>query len=314
LEQGLVGAVRLYTRLPQAPGAEDFDALNVTNQTTPPRALQSLVYPPVDLKRPVDLLPALRPEEIERGRGEAWEPWVGLSFAPGKAKLADDTSLTAPVFTLEGNELATGWLTAPVVLDGSVPYTFAMSLDTTQLTAGTGCVMARFLDPADPNAVIWQQLLPLKAEGKQRRLALSIPRQFAERGPEVLQLAVVLDAAAEGILTFTRPTLQPEPLTVSVRRGIVGAGAANPLMPQAFCSAVNNGADELKPDAIVTVTDAEGQRVHTEKRAIVIGARSAAHFPFVLRLPGAGEYEVTLAIVAGGKELGSATMELSVSD
>ncbi|NPV48796.1 MAG: hypothetical protein HPY69_17795, partial [Armatimonadetes bacterium] len=160
-------------------------------------------------------------------------------------------------------------------------------------------------------AVIWQQLLQLRADGRTRDVALSIPRQFAEARAEVLQLAVVLDAGAEGVLTFTRPELRPEALTVSVRPGVVGAGAANPLMPQVFCSAVNNGSEELRPDAIVTVTDSEGKQVHTEKRAIVIGARSAAHFPFVLRLPQAGLYEVSLAIMANGKELGKATMELS---
>lgn len=313
-EAGVIGAVRPFTRVPPTPGSEDFDALQVRNQTAPPRAMTSLVYPPVDLKRPLNLLPALRPDEVQRGRGEAWQPWVGLSFAPGNARLVADSSLAAPVFALEGGELAAGWLAAPLVLDGSVPYTFVLSVDTTQLAAGTGCVMARFLDPKDPNAVTWQELLPLKADGRTRSLSLSIPRQFAEREAEVLQLAVVLDAGAEGVLTFTGPELRPEPLTVSVRRGLVGAGAVNPLAPQVFCSAVNNGADELRPDAIVRVTDSEGQQVHTEKRAIVIGARSAAHFPFAMRLPKAGQYEVTLVIAANGKELGSATLELSAGE
>lgn len=311
LEAGVVGAVRPFTRLPEAPDSGDFDALAVANLTTPPRPMTSLVYPLVDLKRPANLLPPLRPEEVQRGRGEAWAPWVGLSFAPGNARLAENTSLTAPVFVLEGGQLAAGWLAAPLVLDGSVPYTFTLSVDTTQLTEGTGCVMARFLDPQDPNAVVWQQLVQLRADGRARDLALSIPRQFTEGRAEVLQLGVVLDAGASGVLTFTRPELRPEALTVSLRPGVVGAGAANPLMPQVFCSAVNNGSGELRPDAIVTVTDSEGKQVHSEKRAIVIGARSAAHFPFVLRLPAAGDYEVRLLIVANGKELGSATMALS---
>ncbi|NPV48679.1 MAG: hypothetical protein HPY69_17200, partial [Armatimonadetes bacterium] len=147
LESGVVGAVRPFTRIPEVPDSEDFDAVRVSNVTTPPRPMASLVYPPVDLKRPANLLPVLEPEEVQRGRGEAWSPWVGLSFAPSNARLADNTSLTAPVFVLEGGELAAGWLAAPLVLDGSVPYTFTLSVDATQLTRGSGCVMARFLDP-----------------------------------------------------------------------------------------------------------------------------------------------------------------------
>jgi hypothetical protein len=307
--KGVVGAVRLMTSQPDPAAAEDFDAVVVANETTAGRAATSLAYPRVDVKDPRDLLPAA-PTEVS---GEPWSRWVGFGFADDMARAELDPAFGGLACHLAGSDRPTGLTTQPLALDGSVPYVLRATANVENLKTGQGLLVARLLDPGDTNAVLWQGALPVAAGTPAQRVALSIPRQYADRRAELLQLGIVLEAGADGRLVVVKPELLPEALTVTMRCGVAGAGANDPLRPQVYVSAVNNGQDDLRPNALLTVTNTQGEKVHEEKRAIVIGGRSAAHFPFLLRLPQAGTYQVSVSVMTEGQELGAASMALTAS-
>jgi len=106
--------------------------------------------------------------------------------------------------------------------------------------------------------------------------------------------------------------LCPEPLSLAVRAAAVAGGFKCPTDVSLFISAVNNTYAALKPKAILQVQDECGQMVASETRAIVIGPRSAAYFPYKPKLTANGAYVLTVRIVNSGVELGNTRYEFGV--
>lgn len=308
--QGVVGAVRLLSRRPDESGAEDLDALLAANETQEPQP-SSARPPDIILAQRPNLLPSTAgtPEGAERIG--AWAPLAAPGLAPEQATALKDPDSGQFHFKLLGGEKPAAWATSALPLDGALPYAFTVTVDTGNLDPGSGLMLLRLLDPRDQAVVLWQDSVVLKQSATPQTVTLGLPRVAAKSALALAQVVVAINAGSGGCLSFTAPALRPELLSVSVRPGIQGAGSIDPLAPQVFVSAVNNGETDLRPTAYLSARDANGGLGYEEKRAIVIGARSAAHFPFKLRLPAAGEYVIEVRVESEGKELGRGSLTLT---
>jgi len=119
---------------------------------------------------------------------------------------------------------------------------------------------------------------------------------------------------ASGTAQIRSAALYPEPLSVSVRSAAVAGGFRRPSDVSLFVAAVNNTYAALKPKAVLQTYDADGALVSSETRAIVIGSRSAAYFPYKPKLRSSGSYRLAVRIVNSGLELGSSSYQFRVGD
>jgi len=108
------------------------------------------------------------------------------------------------------------------------------------------------------------------------------------------------------------PEWRLRPFSVSVR-----GAARSTVFPDGddisiFISAINNTDAEITPDAEMTVLDAEGEQIAQEIRRIRIARRSAAHFPFSLKVPENGTYHFEVRFLQGTRELGKGAFEFRV--
>jgi hypothetical protein len=187
-----------------------------------------------------------------------------------------------------------------VVLDGALPYTLKAQACATGLTAGQARLVLRVLDPEDAGVVWLQQAVALNAATTD--YVLSLPRLWVQSAPLKAQVALLLCPASEGTVTASALALQPEPVTLTVRGAAGGfKGTKNVTL---FVTAINNTSAVLKPKATIKVFDSEGQQVAFEQPKLVpVPSQSAAFFPSKPKLPGAGQYKMTVDISSNGNEL-----------
>lgn len=266
--------------------------------------------------------------------------WVKLEaagFTSEAACVAPAADGKTGCLALQGATQRVAWLTQPALLDGALPYIVQATVKLDELTAGQTSVLWRLVDPQDEKAVWLQQIapvIPTEAEDGVATVRIALPRLWTNSGAIQAQVGIVLDPPTEsaeqlvldpapadppaspasaGVLKVTAVALQPEPLTVGIRSVAVAGGFKQPKDVSLFVSSVNNTYSVLKPKAYMKIFNANGKVVCEEGRAIVMGARSAAYFPYKPKLVSAGEYKMLVRIMLAGKDLGSAEFQFTVS-
>jgi hypothetical protein len=242
-----------------------------------------------------------------------WTPVCCDGYCKDAATAPPAAQAQTAQLCLKGGEQGAGWISDPVLLDGGLPYVLQVDLSDANVTAGQPSVLLRVLDPEDPSVVWLQQIVPVPAGQPAGPVALSLPRLFNDSAPLKAQVALLLPPVSAGTAVATAVALRPEALSMSVRACATAGGFKLPQDVSLFISAINNTYSALRPKAYMKVFDTNGDPVSQEARAIVIGSRSAAYFPYKPKLMGAGDYKLLVRIMAGGKDLGSCEYKFNVA-
>jgi len=239
--------------------------------------------------------------------------WTALQDAHHAPELA--TALPELNFlSLEvGHGKGAAWLADPVLLDGALPYRLQGNVNAGELQDGRLQMLIALVDPQDDRAVWLQQEQTVPA-GENGVVDLVLPRLWTTAGAVRARVGFEVPPVGAGQAQVRSAALCPEPLSLSVRSAAVSGGFKRPTDVQLFVSAVNNTYAALKPKAVLQVRDANGKAVAGETRAIIIGSRSAAYFPYKPKLTGVGSYRLLVRIVNGGVELGSTEYEFRVGE
>ena len=300
-------SVRLVFRL-EADGARiKLDDVRLKRET----AFVPLPAPP---KIKAELRPNLLPNGGFAMAGEC-DPrgWTALSDTHHAADLATAIPQSNFLSLQSARGLGAAWLSDPVLLDGALPYRLQANVAAAETPDCRLRLLVAVLDPQD-SAAVWLQQAEEVPVGQNGAVMLSLPRLWTKPGAVCARVGFEVLPGASGTAQIRSAALYPEPLSVSVRSAAVAGGFRRPSDVSLFVAAVNNTYAALKPKAMLQTYDADGKLVSGETRAIVIGSRSAAYFPYKPKLPGSGSYRLAVRIVNAGLELGSASYEFRVGE
>lgn len=243
-----------------------------------------------------------------------WTALAAEGFGKDLATVVPAPETHTGKLNLLGGPQQAAWMGDPVLLDFALPYVIKANVCSAALTAGKASLVLRVTDPQDPSLVWLQRSVEIDPAQEQATYALPLPRLALQSTAVKVQLSLVLDAMSEGCVVADAMSLQPEPLSMAVRSVSLSGGFQKPRDVSLFISAVNNTYASLKPKAYMKVTRGDGTQAAYEARAIVIGSRSAAYFPYKPKLSGAGDYKLLVRIVgSNGKELGNCEYSFSVA-
>lgn len=300
-------SVRLVFRL-EADGAQiRLDNVKLTHDTTN-------VPPPAPPKIRAELRPNLLPNGGFAMAGEC-DPrgWTALSDTHHAADLATAIPQSNFLSLQSARGLGAAWLSDPVLLDGALPYRLQANVAAAETPDCRLRLVVACLDPQD-SAAVWLQQAEEVPVGQSGAVTLSLPRLWTKPGAVRVRVGFEVLPGASGTAQIRSAALYPEPLSVSVRSAAVAGGFRRPSDVSLFVAAVNNTYAALKPKAVLQTYDADGALVSSETRAIVIGSRSAAYFPYKPKLRSSGSYRLAVRIVNSGLELGSSSYQFRVGE
>lgn len=288
-----------------------MDCLKITHGA---RSGSAPLLPKIKAEDRPNLLPNPALKTGADGTLAGWTALEAEGFAKDQEMVAlDETTHTAKLQLLGGPRQA-AWLSDPVLFDAALPYAVKANVSSAALTAGKALLVLRVTDAQDPAQVLCQRTLEIEPAQEPATYTLPLPRLALVSTPMKVSLGLVLDAMSEGAVLADAPALQPEPLSMAVRSVSLAGGFQKPKDVSLFISAVNNTYASLKPKAYMKVTRGDGAQAAYEARAIVIGSRSAAYFPYKPKLAGAGNYKLLVRIMAAnGKELGNCEYDFNVA-
>lgn len=304
-------SVRPFLVVDQTGVQAKLDCLKITRVSP---ACPAPLVPKFKAEDRPNLLPNAALKMSPDGMLSGWTALAAEGFAAEQATVTPVPQTQTARLNLLGGPQQAAWTSDPVLLDGALPYAINAGVCSAALTAGKASLVLRVTDPQDPSLVWLQRSVEIEPAQDQATYPLSLPRLALSSIPVKAQLSLVLDSMAEGCVVADAMSLQPEPLSMAVRSVSMSGGFQKPKDVSLFISAVNNTYASLKPKAYMKVTKGDGTQAAYEARAIVIGSRSAAYFPYKPQLAGAGDYKLLVRIVgSNGKELGNCEYNFSVA-
>ena len=278
-----LGAVRVLLGVAAGGQAASFDAVSLT--------VEGAVATPSPA-RPASVDVLNRPNLLANPNLAV----TAATAAPGWSAVdMPGTAATQPV-----------WLSDPVAVDLSLPYTVSA-----QLPDGTPAdgfrLLARISDPQDPSSV-WLQIAAGGPTGGAQVHLARLARE-SETGLVQVAIAPIPRVTSPENLTLA---LRPEPVSLSVHGVAMCTDFATCKEATLFITAVNNTDEALAPTAHLKITDATGTQVSYEPRAVKIGPHSAAYFPYHPNLTRPGTYTLMVHLLDHGRDYGTATFVFQV--
>lgn len=297
-------SVRLVFRIEQDGAQIKIDDVLLRHQdkvNAPPKP------PAIKAEMRPDLLRNGRLAVNEEGFIRNWLPLMDVSHSPELARLAEAAEPVRRQLALKGEQSrGAAWLSDAVMLDGALPYQLEADVRVPEGQNGAARLLVNFLHPTDDRAIWLQEsceLLP----GQEGPVTLALPRLSTMPLAVRACVAIEMPPGQGGEAYVEAVALRPEPLSVSVRTAAGAGGFRRPTDAVLFVSVINNTSAVLKPRAVLEVFDDRGQKITGEIRPIVVGARSAAYFPYRPKLVQPGSYNFIVKIMQEAKELGRAS-------
>lgn len=274
------------------------------------------------LPKPPAIKAEIRPNLLRNGRLAVneegfishWLPLRDESHFPELVRLAEGEEPQQRQLALKGEQSrGAAWLADPVMLDGALPYQLEANVYVPEGQKGAARLLVRLLHPIDDRAVWMQEscdLLP----GQDGPVTLALPRLSITPLAVRACVAIEMPPGQEGEAYVRAVALRPEPLSVSVRTAAGKKGFRRLSDAVLFVAVINNTTTVLKPKAILEVFDEAGQKITGEIRPIVVGARSAAYFPYRPKLTQPGSYNFVVKIMQEAKELSCANYNFQVGE
>lgn len=203
------------------------------------------------------------------------------------------------------------WLSDPLAVVGTFPHRADATVEISGDVDARATVLLRARG-ASRSEVLWQEMqtVPIDGEGQ---VTVELPAPFIRPRLMKLQVGLALETEGPGTARLVDCQVYRVPLGVDVNGVRRKSVFENPGDAEVFVSAVNNVDAELTTEAVITVHDEAGNRIHGERRQIRIRGRSAASFSVKPRLRSAGDYVFRVRFMRGTTQIGSREFEFSVT-
>ncbi|MBD3292957.1 MAG: hypothetical protein GF393_08545 [Armatimonadia bacterium] len=202
------------------------------------------------------------------------------------------------------------WLSDPMTVVGTFPHRAVAGVEISSDSSARAAVLLRALGAAR-SEVLWQEMqaVPLDGEGL---VTVELPAPFIRPRLMRLQVGLALEAESPAAARLVDCEVHRVPLSVDVngvqRKTVFDA----PEDVEVFVSAINNVGAELETEAVITVHDAAGNKMHGERRTIRIRGRSAASFSVKPGLRSAGDYTFLVRFFRQGLQIGAGEFDFVV--
>ncbi len=302
--------------LPPADEWTEFETeLQMDTRTVPDNAAGvkvSVLVETEDIEVQVDAIelegPACAPMDPERSAPTPTSPWQPEDLLePVSAEVAIEADLCEPGAEQPVSEM---WLSSPLTVHGTYPH---RALATVELAGDPGAEATLILRAVGDDAaeVLWQEATPIPSDGDEP-ISVGIPALYIASQYVDLQVGLAISSTGPASARVKDLELLAVPFSVELHGVQRKSSFESPDGAEVFVSAVNNVGAEVTTEAMLTVTDEDGNTVHREQRTIRIRGRSAASFSVKPRLSAPGDYVFDARFMLGAAEIDSEEFEFTV--